>query len=72
MIHHDEEFDRANLVLTLEVERGLQGLFEYIIYLGIKVIRYLINFDVLPFGYSSQMKFFLISFVRLVCIPIPV
>lgn len=44
MIHHDEEYDKANLVLTVDTQRGLQSLFEYIIYLGIKVIQINIYF----------------------------
>lgn len=39
MINHEEDFDKANLVLTVDTQRGLQALFEYIIYLGIKVNR---------------------------------
>jgi len=38
MISHEEDFDKANLVLTVDNQRGLQSLFDYIIYLGIKVI----------------------------------
>ena len=38
MISHEEEFDKANLVLTVDTQRGLQGLFDYMIYLGIKVL----------------------------------
>jgi len=37
MISHEEDFDKANLVLTVDTQRGLQSLFDYIIYLGIKV-----------------------------------
>jgi len=37
MITHEEEFDKANIVLTIDNQRGLQALFDYIIYLGIKV-----------------------------------
>lgn len=37
MINHEEDFDKANLVLTVDTQRGLQSLFDYIIYLGIKV-----------------------------------
>ncbi len=38
LITHEEDCDKANIVLTLDNQRGLQALFEYIIYLGIKVI----------------------------------
>jgi hypothetical protein len=37
MINHDDEFDRANFVLTLDTQRALQALFDYIIYLDIQV-----------------------------------
>ena len=37
MITHEEDCDKANIVLTIDNQRGLQALFEYIIYLGIKV-----------------------------------
>ena len=37
MITNDEEFDRANFVLTIDTQRGLQSLFDYVIYLGIEV-----------------------------------
>jgi hypothetical protein len=37
MITHEEDFDKSNLVLTVDTQRGLQHLFDYIIYLGIKV-----------------------------------
>lgn len=37
MITHEEEFDKANIVLIIDNQRGLQALFDYIIYLGIKV-----------------------------------
>jgi hypothetical protein len=37
MITHEEDFDKSNLVLTVDTQRGLQSLFDYIIYLGIKV-----------------------------------
>ena len=40
MISHEEEFDKANLVLTVDTQRGLQGLFDYMIYLGIKVLLF--------------------------------
>ncbi|CAF0848203.1 unnamed protein product, partial [Adineta ricciae] len=36
MISHDDDFDKANLVLTIDTQRALQSLFDYIIYLGIK------------------------------------
>ena len=36
MITHEEDCDKANIVLTIDNQRGLQALFEYIIYLGIK------------------------------------
>ena len=39
MITHEDDCDKANLVLTIDNQRGLQALFEYIIYLGIKVIH---------------------------------
>jgi hypothetical protein len=42
MISHEEDFDKANIILTVDSQRGLQSLFEYIIYLGIKV--FLISF----------------------------
>ena len=41
MISHDEDFDKANLVLTVDTQRGLQSLFDYIIYLDIKVESFL-------------------------------
>ena len=37
MITHEEDCDKANIVLTIDNQRGLQVLFDYIIYLGIKV-----------------------------------
>ena len=37
MITDEEDIDKANLVLTLDNQRGLQALFEYSIYLGVQV-----------------------------------
>ncbi|CAF1316968.1 unnamed protein product [Adineta steineri] len=48
MINHDDDFDKANLVLTVDVQRGLQSLFDYIIYLGIKPN------EVLPYFFQSN------------------
>ena len=47
MISHEEDFDKANLVLTVDTQRGLQGLFDFIIYLGIKV-RFSLDREFLP------------------------
>ncbi|CAF3651048.1 unnamed protein product [Rotaria socialis] len=44
MINHEEDFDKANLVLTVDTQRGLQSLFDYIIYLGIKPTEVLPHF----------------------------
>ena len=38
MVTHEVDCDKANLILTIDNQRGLQALFEYLIYLGIKVI----------------------------------
>jgi hypothetical protein len=43
MITHEEDCDKANIVLIIDNQRGLQALFEYIIYLGIKVNFSIIN-----------------------------
>ncbi|CAF4915020.1 unnamed protein product, partial [Rotaria sp. Silwood1] len=48
MITHEEDFDKANLVLTIDNQRGLQALFDYIIYLGIKPN------EVLPYFFQSN------------------
>lgn len=48
MITHDEEYEKANIVLTIDNQRGLQGLFEYIIYLGIKPN------EVLPYFFQTK------------------
>ncbi|CAM4805641.1 unnamed protein product [Rotaria magnacalcarata] len=48
MITHGEDFDRANIVLTIDNQRGLQALFDYIIYLGIKPN------EVLPYFFRSN------------------
>lgn len=63
MISHEEDFDKANLVLTIDTQRGLQGLFDYIIYLGIKVHSPLDHefLSVIFFLICSQVKFFPIS-----------
>lgn len=37
MITDEEDIDKANLVLTLDTQRGLQALFEYSIDLGVQV-----------------------------------
>jgi hypothetical protein len=37
MITHEDDCDKANIVLTVDNQRGLQALFDYIIYLGIQV-----------------------------------
>lgn len=44
MISHEDDFDKANLVLTVDTQRGLQSLFDYVIYLGIKVFSLLFSF----------------------------
>lgn len=44
MISYDEDFDKANLVLTVDTQHGLQSLFDYIIYLGIKPSEVLPHF----------------------------
>jgi DNA-dependent protein kinase catalytic subunit len=65
MISHEEDFDKANLVLTVDTQRGLQSLFDYIIYLGIKVFfffsftihNFLLYFqpnEVLPYFFQSN------------------
>ena len=41
MITCDEDFDKANLVLNVDTQRGLQALFDYIIYLEIKVFAFM-------------------------------
>ena len=41
MIAHEEDCDKANILLTIDNQRGLQALFDYIIYLGIKVKEFL-------------------------------
>jgi hypothetical protein len=43
MITHEEEYDKANIVLTIDNQRGLQALFDYIIYLGIQVTDFFEN-----------------------------
>ncbi|CAF4832365.1 unnamed protein product, partial [Rotaria sp. Silwood2] len=48
MITHEEDFDKANLVLTVDTQRGLQALLDYIIYLGIKAN------EVLPYFFQSN------------------
>ena len=71
MISHEDDFDKANLVLTIDVQRALQSLFDYIIYLGIAVIK--IIFDKFPlylFVFVSQVKSYPISFNPIVFIPI--
>lgn len=71
MITHEEEFDKANIVLIIDNQRGLQALFDYIIYLGIKV-NLKSKFSFFTLSSSSQMKFFLIFFNPIVFILIPV
>ncbi|CAF1368707.1 unnamed protein product [Rotaria sordida] len=44
MINREEDFDKANFVLTVDTQRGLQSLFDYIIYLGIKPYQVLSYF----------------------------
>ncbi|CAF3812228.1 unnamed protein product [Rotaria sordida] len=48
MITHEEDCDKANIVLTIDNQRGLQALFDYIIYLGIKPN------EVLPYFFQSN------------------
>ncbi|CAF1236923.1 unnamed protein product [Rotaria sordida] len=48
MINHEEDFDKANFVLTVDTQRGLQSLLDYIIYLGIKPNQ------VLPYFFQSN------------------
>ncbi|CAF2850969.1 unnamed protein product [Rotaria sp. Silwood2] len=47
IITHEEDCDKANIVLTIDNQRGLQALFYYIIYLGIKPN------EVLPYFFQS-------------------
>ncbi|CAF3970362.1 unnamed protein product [Rotaria sp. Silwood2] len=47
MITHEEYCDKANIVLVIDNQRGLQALFDYIIYLGIKPN------EVLPYFFQS-------------------
>lgn len=74
MINHEDDFDKANLVLTVDTQRGLQALFDYIIYLGIKVnLLLLIKIFYFPLNlFFSQMKFYHIFFNPIVFILIPV
>jgi len=72
MISHEEDFDKANIILTIDNQRGLQALFDYIIYLGIKVIlilsfRFFFKFIIYLFIFS-QMKFYPIFFNQIVFI----
>jgi hypothetical protein len=53
MISHEEDFDKANLVLTVDTQRGLQSLFDYIIYLGIKVFFFQIYHFLIDY-FSAQ------------------
>jgi len=46
MITKEEDCDKANIVLTIDNQRGLQALFDYIIYLGIKVTLFLIKMKI--------------------------
>ena len=71
MITRDEDCDKANIVLIIDNQRGLQALFEYIIYLGIKVNISLHRSPQSRF-FLSRMKFYLISFNRIVFILIQV
>ncbi|UJR22353.1 hypothetical protein I4U23_025415 [Adineta vaga] len=48
MITREEECDKANIILTIDNQRGLQALFDYIIYLGIKPN------EVLPYFFQSH------------------
>ena len=56
MINHEEDFDKANLVLTVDTQRGLQSLFDYIIYLDIKVFHFYdcIKSRISSFGYLLE------------------
>ncbi|CAF5112814.1 unnamed protein product, partial [Rotaria sp. Silwood1] len=36
MINHEEDSDKANIVLTIDNQRSLQTSFDHIIYLGIE------------------------------------
>ena len=47
LITHDENIDKANIILTIDNQRGLQALFDYIIYLGIQPN------EVLPYFFQS-------------------
>jgi hypothetical protein len=75
MITHEEDCDKANIVLTLDNQRGLQALFDYIIYLGIKVKKKTFlkikKSNSIYFSFSP-MKFYHIFFNPIVSILIPV
>ena len=57
--------DKANIVLTLDNQRGLQALFEYSIYLGIQVTCIRPASRLSGRSSFSPVKFFLTSFDRL-------
>ncbi|CAF1392236.1 unnamed protein product [Adineta steineri] len=48
MITHEEDCDKANIISTIDNQRGLQALFDHIIYLGIQPN------EVLPYFFQSN------------------